>query len=65
MSPEVALYTTCELCNAPMACVPGPRNLHVRPAAPNGFELGYLVEQRERSYPICQPCLTNVLNIAA
>ena len=61
---EVAYLTRCELCKAPTACMPGPRSKQGRPAPPNGFELGYLVELAKRDYPICAACLNSVLNAA-
>lgn len=62
---DVAFLTTCEACNTPTACMPGPRNSHGRPAPPNGYELGFEIEQAERSFVLCEPCLANVLHAAA
>ena len=65
MSPEVALLTECEFCQCATACVPGPRNKQGRPSPPNGFELGYQVEQADYTFVTCQPCLLRVLQTAA
>lgn len=56
--------TTCDLCHVRMAAVPGPANRTGRPMPPDGFELGYIVETRDRQFPICSPCLARVLDIA-
>jgi len=58
--------TTCELCSAPMAAVRGPFSVSIgRPAPPNGYRLGYIVELAQREYPICKACLDHVLKTAA
>lgn len=57
--------TTCELCHQLMAAVRGPSNYRSRPPVPQGYRLGYLVEQADRSFPICAACLANVMNVAA
>lgn len=62
---ELPVRTECELCHQLMALVRGPSSYRSRPPTPQGYRLGYLVEQADRSYPICAPCLANVMNIAA
>jgi len=61
---EVALLETCTICGAPTCCMPGPRNQQGRPAPINGYELGYLIEQADRSLVICSVCLAQVLHAA-
>lgn len=53
--------TTCDLCHARMAAVPGPASRTGRPMPPDGFELGYIVEGRDRQYPICVVCLDRTI----
>lgn len=58
---EEPFLTTCELCHRKAAALPGPRWRRGRPEPPAGFEIAYIVEIAERSYPICSPCLQSVL----
>ena len=62
---EVAFLSECESCQRPTACMPGPRNQQARPAPINGYELGWEVEQRDRAFVICEPCLLHVIHAAA
>ena len=61
---EVARLDECAICGAPTCCMPGPRNHQGRPAPINGYELGYLIEQADRSMVICFVCLAQVLHAA-
>jgi hypothetical protein len=57
--------TTCDICNARMAAVRGPFSRNIgRPKPPIGHRLGYIVEIADREFPICQVCLTEVLQPA-
>lgn len=49
--------TTCDLCTARMAAMPGPMNRMRRPPAPEGHRLGYIVELADRFHTICADCL--------
>jgi hypothetical protein len=60
------VLTSCDLCQAKAAALPGPRWRRGRPEPPAGYRVGYLVEVGvERTYVICAPCLADVLQIAA
>jgi len=61
---EVAYLSECESCNRPTACMPGPRNQRGRPAPINGYELGYEIEQKDRSFVWCEVCLARTLAAA-
>lgn len=62
---DTPFLTTCDLCNRKTAALPGPRNLRGRPEPPAGFEIGYVVEIADRTFPICAPCVALVLQPAA
>lgn len=64
-SAEVPFLTTCDLCHARMATLPGPRNRQGRPLPPAGYRTGYVVEFEDRSFPICSPCLTKTIGVSA
>jgi len=55
----------CSQCHALMAAVRGPSSYRSRPPVPQGYRLGYLVELKEQTFPICAPCLANVIGTAA
>ncbi len=57
--------TRCDLCDAPMAAMPGPMNHMKRPPPPEGRQLGYIVELADRIHTICASCLHTVLTTAA
>jgi hypothetical protein len=59
------LLTICDLCHKPTAAMPGPRWRRGRPEPPAGHEYGFLVEQADRFYTICAPCLASVIHTAA
>ncbi len=57
--------TRCDLCDAPMAAMPGPMNRMKRPSPPEGRQLGYIVELADRIHTICASCLLAVVKTAA
>lgn len=62
---DLPFLTTCDLCGNKTAAMPGPRNRRGRPMPPAGFDIGYIVEVADREFPICYPCMSRVLNVAA
>jgi hypothetical protein len=55
--------TTCTICGTMMAAVRGPFSKNIgRPKAPQGYRLGYVIEQDEdREIPICRNCTADLL----
>lgn len=54
--------TPCDLCDYPLAALPGPMFRYPRPSPPPGRRLGYIVEMGNgRAHSICSTCLASVL----
>ncbi len=47
-----------------MAAVRGPFSQNIgRPKPPNGYRLGYVIEQPGREIPICRDCVNLILTV--
>ncbi len=64
LSYDEPMLTTCDLCDAKTAAMPGPRNRRGRPVPPAGFRIGYIVEIADREFPICSDCVRTVTTTA-
>ncbi len=64
MTAVTPTLTRCDLCEIPIAAMPGPMRKLGRAKPPPGRTLGYIIEQRYRAYAICTECIRIVIAAA-